>query len=43
VYNQLILTFNKKEGILNIYIIVGKELTGHSSGANITVAIDGGY
>jgi hypothetical protein len=40
VYNQLILTFGKKEEIRNIYMVVGKELMGYSSGANSIVIID---
>ena len=41
-YNQLILTFGKKEEIRNIYIVVGKELMGYSSDANSIVIIDRG-
>ena len=39
-YNQLILTFGKKEEIRNIYMVVGKELMGYSSDANSIVIID---
>jgi hypothetical protein len=42
VYNQLILTFGKKEEIRNIYMVVGKELMGYSSDANSIVIIDRG-
>jgi len=40
VYNQLILTFGKKEEIRNIYMVVGKEMMGYSSDANSIVIID---
>ena len=39
-YNQLILTFGKKEEIRNIYMVVGKEMMGYSSDANSIVIID---
>jgi hypothetical protein len=42
VYNQLILTFGKKEEIRNIYMVVGKEMMGYSSDANSIVIIDRG-
>jgi len=42
VYNQLILTFGKKEEIRNIYMVVGKEMMGYSSDANNIVIIDRG-
>lgn len=41
-YNQLILTFGKKEEIRNIYMVVGKEMMGYSSDANSIVIIDRG-
>jgi len=42
VYNQLI-EFQQKQEILNIYMIVEKELTGYSSGDNSIVAMDVEY
>jgi hypothetical protein len=42
VYNQLILTFGKKEEIRNIYMVVGKEMMGYSSDVNSIVIIDRG-